>query len=265
MSSYVIGDVQGCFSGLKRLLDKLHFSDSDTLYFAGDLINRGQESLETLRFIKALPKAHTVLGNHDIHLLALYHNARTHNSGDTLQAVLQADDAKDLIHWLSQQPLLLHLPEFNSLIAHAGIHPKWTLKETLKHAKTVQTALQSPEPKTILNEAFGNTPNCWHDNLAGTDNIRCLINYFTRMRYCTEDGSLDFTYKGKPPHPNKTFKPWFDHSLMIEEKILFGHWAAIEGKLQHNQVIALDTGYVWGGKLTAYRLEDNIFFQVKAA
>lgn len=265
MSNYIIGDVQGCLTPLKRLLDKINFSDNDSLYFVGDLINRGPESLQTLRFVKSLTNAETVLGNHDLHLLAVYFKTRPSQPDDTLQEILDAPDAKELIAWLRQQPLLIHLKNVNSVIVHAGVNPLWTLNEALSYAHEISQTLQSTQVASILNESFGNDPNRWQNNLIGTDRIRCLINYFTRMRFCSADGKLDFTYKGEPPHHNPAFKPWFEHPLAIKETIYFGHWASLLGNTQQSRVIGLDTGCVWGGALTAIKLEDKTLSSIECA
>lgn len=262
MANYIIGDIQGCYSALKRLLATILFSKDDTVYFVGDLINRGPESLETLRFIKSLPNAKTVLGNHDLHLLAVYFKTRECDSKDTLQEILDAPDADELIAWLRQQPLMIYLQEFDSIIVHAGVHPQWQLNQALSYADEISQALQSDKIQPILNEAFGNDPNRWQEELTGTDRIRCLINYFTRMRYCTADGTLDFRYKGKPLHQNPVFKPWFDYPLTIKETVYFGHWANLLGETHRDNAIGLDTGCVWGEALTAVRLEDRKRFQV---
>lgn len=260
MSNYIVGDIQGCLSSLKKLLDKVSFSADDHLYLVGDLVNRGAESLETLRFIKSLPNANTVLGNHDLHLLAVYFKTRLTEPKDTIQEILDAPDVHELMSWLRQQPLMLHLKHFNSVIVHAGIHPEWQLHQALAYADEIGQALQSEEIQAILNESFGNDPNRWRDSLSGMDRIRCLINYFTRMRFCTAKGTLDFRYKGKPPHKDPDFKPWFDYPLALTETVFFGHWANLLSETHRDNVIALDTGCVWGNTLTAIRLEDRKFF-----
>ena len=262
MSNYIIGDIQGCLTPLKKLLDTVNLTKNDSVYFVGDLINRGPESLGTLRFIKSLPNAKTVLGNHDLHLLAVYFKTRECDPKDTLQEILEAPDADELIAWLRQQPLIIHLPEFKSVIVHAGVHPQWSLHQTLAYAAEISHALQSDDIQPILNEAFGNDPNCWQESLTKTDRIRCLINYFTRMRYCMADGTLDFRFKGKPPHQNPMFQPWFDYPLAIKETVYFGHWANLLGETHRENAIGLDTGCVWGEALTAVRLEDKKKFQV---
>ena len=262
MTHYVIGDIQGCLSGLKKLLDVLHFSESDQVYFVGDLVNRGPDSLETLRFIRSLPHATTVLGNHDIHLLAVYFKARAVRPKDTLDPLLTAPDAPLLIDWLRKKPLAIYLKSFDSLIVHAGIHPHWTLQQVLSYAEEIHHLLISPGIEENLRTLFGNEPRIWQEHLTGTDRLRCLINYFTRMRFCKEDGTLDFAYKGAPPHSEIQFKPWFDYPLATQQKILFGHWATLAGGTNNPRIIALDTGYIWGNTLTAIRLEDGQYFQI---
>lgn len=262
MPNYIIGDVQGCLDGLKKLLDKINYHDSDQLYFAGDIINRGPQSLATLRFIKNLKQANTVLGNHDLHLLAVKANVRASKKDDTINEILQAEDSDDLINWLKQRPLLIYLQEFNSIIVHAGIYPQWSLTQALNYAHEIEQALQQSNDLHILRDAFGNQPAAWSENLQGSERLRCLINIFTRMRYLKANGELDFACKTKPPHPNKSIKPWFAYPLATQEKIFFGHWAALEANSHHVQVTALDSGYVWGGQLTAYCLEKEACFCV---
>ena len=260
MSNYIVGDVQGCLSPLKKLLDKIAFSTEDQLYFVGDLVNRGPESLETLRFIQSLPNAKTVLGNHDLHLLAVYFKTRHSEPKDTIQEILDAPDVENLMSWLRQQPLMIHLPAFKGIIVHAGVHPQWQLQQALGYADEISQALKSDKIEAMLNESFGNDPRRWQDNLIGTDRLRCLINYFTRMRFCMADGTLDFRYKGKPPHQDSLFKPWFEYPLALKETVFFGHWANLLGETHRDNVIGLDTGCVWGGALTAIRLEDRKYF-----
>ncbi len=259
MSTYVIGDVQGCYAKLQALLKKINFKpEKDRLWFTGDLVNRGSHSLATLRFVKSLQeRAITVLGNHDLHLLAVADDTQTIKPGDTFQDILQADDRLELIAWLSQQPLLHHDQKLGFTIAHAGIAPQWDLKQAKALALEVETALQSQERLTLLSKMYGDEPKCWHNQLSGIDRLRCIINYFTRMRFCDSKGCLNLNYKGEIKNAPTELIPWFklENRKMQKDNIIFGHWAALRGITDTEHVFALDTGCVWGGQLTAMCLE----------
>ncbi len=259
MATYAIGDVQGCFNQLQNLLVKLQFDKShDVLWFAGDLVNRGPESLETLRFIRSLGNAaKIVLGNHDLHLLAVYYDAHTSVAGDSLDAILKAEDAPELIDWLRHQPLAYYDAQYHSVMVHAGIPSMWTYQQTCEYAKEIETHLREDNPKKFLRSLYGNTPDTWDENLQGADRTRAIVNYLTRMRLCDANGKLDLTHKGAPNTTSKAFKPWFEWPRKAENqlKILFGHWAALKGKCDTPNIIALDGGCVWGGQLIAYCLE----------
>lgn len=257
MATYVIGDVQGCLTELKCLLAQLAFSEQDRLWFVGDLVNRGPHSLETLRFIKKLgDRATVVLGNHDLHALACYYGVRQPQHGDTLDALLTAPDVEALMHWLSHQRLFHHDTTQQCMMVHAGLNPMWSLRTTQTLAHELEHQLRN-DPKTLLENLFGNTPNPWHDALTGWDRLRCAVNYFTRMRYCQADGTLDFQHKAHTPPPG--FAPWFrfDHTDWQDQRIVFGHWAALDGETGKNNRIGVDTGCVWGKALTAYCIENN--------
>lgn len=265
MPTYVIGDVQGCFDPLQRLLAKIHFDPAkDTLWFTGDLVNRGPDSLKTLRFIRELPNVVTVLGNHDLHLLAtVYSNNPLALQGDTLNAILQAEDKEDLCHWLRQQPLL-HVQD-NHVLVHAGIYPHWTLQQALTYAGEVERVLRSDNYFALLSELYGNEPAVWDDNLTGIARWRFIINAFTRMRFCNTAGRLDLDTKlGLGEQPDGYF-PWFSDPARKTQTtdIYFGHWASLKGKTHTDHVYALDTGCVWGEVLTAMRLEDGEIVSVK--
>ena len=257
MSTYAIGDIQGCYDELRGLLKQLQFNpDKDTLWFVGDLVNRGPKSLETLRFIKNLPHKIIVLGNHDLHLLALHHghSAKEH----TLQDILQAPDCEELLNWLRHQPLL-HLDEtLNYVMVHAGIYPLWKLTEAKRYAKEIETLLQSKKYVELIANMYGNQPKSWNENLTGWDRYRFIINAFTRMRFCSYDGKLDLENTGAPDSAKPGFVPWFNvpHRATKNIRILFGHWAALNGKADDPNVFALDTGCVWGNKLTAMKLDE---------
>lgn len=267
MATYAIGDVQGCYDSLMALLDKIDYDDNqDTLWFAGDLVNRGPKSLKTLRFIKGLgDKAISVLGNHDLHLLALYYNKNNAKKSDTLEATLQAKDADEIMFWLRQQPLVHYDKSLNALMVHAGIPPKWSAKKARKRSLEVETFLQSPDFRQFFEVMYGNKPDKWKKSLEGMDRLRIIVNYFTRMRFCTQDGQLDLVSKEGLEHKPKGYSPWFELERKAKDtRIFFGHWAALEGKADADNVFALDTGCVWGGKLSAIRIEDEAWFRTKA-
>lgn len=267
MATYAIGDIQGCYDSLMALLEKIDYDDNqDTLWFAGDLVNRGPKSLKTLRFIKALgDKAIAVLGNHDLHLLALYFNNKNPRKSDTLEATLNASDSEEVMHWLRHLPLVHHDEQLNALMVHAGIPPKWSAKKALKRSLEVECFLQSPNFVEFFKAMYGNSPDRWSKSLEGMERLRTIVNYFTRMRFCTQQGQLDlFNKEGLNTQP-KGFSPWFElERKAADTRIFFGHWAALEGKVETKNVFALDTGCVWGGKLSAICLEDESWFRVSA-
>jgi len=261
MTTYAIGDIQGCYSALQYLLEKIQFEpEQDTLWFTGDLINRGPESLQTLRFVKSLGDKHcSVLGNHDLHTLAVGYGLRKKAKGDTLDAILQAPDREELMNWLRHRPLLHHDAKLGYTIVHAGIAPNWSLTKALGLAKEVETVLRGDGMQDFLNQMYGNQPDRWQDNLTGWDRLRCITNHFTRMRFCYPDGRIELSYKGTLESPPNGLKAWFQmpHRANQELKIIFGHWAALAGATHTPRVYALDTGCVWGYALTAMRLEDE--------
>lgn len=268
MSTYAVGDIQGCLKPLKKLLAKVDFNPAkDRLWIAGDMVNRGPKSLATLRFLYEMKDSVTaVLGNHDLHLLAIAFGKKKSGPADTLEAILEAPDGPKLIKWLRHCKLLHTDTTLGYTMVHAGIPPNWTLQQAQDHAREVEAILQSKYIEEFLGKMYGNTPNRWKHKLTGFDRLRLITNYLTRMRFCDEDGELDLTNKSAPaPDKYSRFQPWFEHPnhLCRDEKIIFGHWAALEGKAEPDNVIALDTGCVWGGCLTAYRLEDGAEFTVK--
>ena len=257
MATYAIGDLQGCYDSLLRLLDKLKFdSTKDKLWFAGDLVNRGPDSLSTLRFVKSLgDNAITVLGNHDLHLLAIAAKHKKTNDA-SLQELLNADDADELLNWLRLQPLLHHEAQFNFTMVHAGIYPGWSLENAQQYANELESILRSDSYLDFIFNMYGNLPEKWNDNLKDWDRLRFICNSFTRMRYCEIDGRLNFKSHGAPgTHPENTL-PWFEvpKRKAKKEHILFGHWSTL-GKINKKNVYPLDTGCVWGGKLTALRID----------
>jgi bis(5'-nucleosyl)-tetraphosphatase (symmetrical) len=267
MSTYVIGDVQGCYQPLQDLLTHIGFSpNTDTLWFCGDIINRGPDSLACLRFIKNLSeKAITVLGNHDLALLVIANGFLRPKTQDTLEAILKAKDKLDLINWLTNRPLLHHSPEHKVTLVHAGIYPLWTLSEAKDYAHEAEVALQNKSTqKELFKNLFGNHPNCWSSGLPYLDRLRFIINSFTRMRVLTLDGKMNFTFKGPVSKTPKGYFPWYKLSPLAtqETKIIFGHWAALNGLCDSTSAMAIDTGCVWGNQLTAVCLETNQKFSV---
>jgi bis(5'-nucleosyl)-tetraphosphatase (symmetrical) len=264
MPTYAIGDIQGCFAELEKLLTHIHFHpDNDTLWFTGDLVNRGPRSLEVLRFVKSLGDKHiTILGNHDLHLLAVAYGARTLHRSDTLDEILNAPDKTELLDWLRHRPLLHFDKPF--VMTHAGLAPFWTLAKARELAQEVEAVLRGDFLKEFLQNMYGNMPDHWDENLSGMERLRCIINYFTRMRFCHTDGRLELTYKGQIGDKPDDLIPWFDvrGRVNANEKIIFGHWAALGGKADVPNVYPLDTGCVWGNCLTAQRLEDGKRFSV---
>lgn len=268
MSTYAIGDIQGCFQSLTQLLDKIQFDQhKDTLWFTGDLVNRGPHSLETLRFVKSLQKqAIVVLGNHDLTLLAVGNQAIPYNPHHhTFIDILHAPDCNELLTWLQHQPLLHHDPKLNFTLVHAGLAPQWDLSTAQSLAKEVESVLQGSQTIEFFKHLYGNYPDTWDPALKEWDRLRLIVNYFTRMRFCNEKGQLEFKTTGSAEKPPSGFSPWFTipNRKSQDLNIVFGHWAALEGKSEVPTVFPLDTGCVWGNCLTALRLEDRIKISVQ--
>nr|WP_275666149.1 bis(5'-nucleosyl)-tetraphosphatase (symmetrical) ApaH [Vibrio sp. Isolate23] len=266
VSNYIVGDIQGCFDELKLILKKVSFDPKvDTLWIAGDLVARGPKSLETLRFIKSLGQsAKVVLGNHDLHLLAVSLGIHKVKHKDKTAPIFDADDKQELLDWLRQQPLLAEHEEF--ALCHAGISPQWSLDNARKNAREVETILQGEDWPWLIKNMYDDQPDRWSENLTGLERYRYTINAFTRMRFCFSDGRLDMACKRPPKEVNDgTLTPWFKLTsrITIDKTILFGHWAALEG-YDGKEVIGLDTGCVWGGYLTLLRWEDKTFFTQKS-
>ncbi|RVU85519.1 symmetrical bis(5'-nucleosyl)-tetraphosphatase [Leucothrix sargassi] len=257
MAVYAIGDLQGCYKAFKRLLKKVDFSaEKDCLWVAGDLVSRGPDSLKVLRFIKDLgDSAICVLGNHDISLIAAHYGViKPH---DSLKQVMKAPDRDELIDWLRTRPLLHVDSELGFCMAHAGIFPHWNLNQALKYAREVEVPLRGATTQRWLENVYGDEPRQWRDSLQSYDRHRFILNAFTRMRGCDGDGSLNFSAKGTQKDVQlKGLYPWFrlPTRILLSERIIFGHWSAL-GYHQDSQVIALDTGCVWGRDLTAVRLD----------
>lgn len=262
MSRYVIGDVQGCVEPLKRLLDTLPLGSDDQLWFTGDLVNRGPHSLEVLRLVKALgPRARTLLGNHDLHLLCVAEGFAKQHKGDTLAEVLDAPDRLELLTWLRSQPLAIQEDGF--LMVHAGVFPTWTSEQTIRLANEVQAFLSSPDYRDFLTVMYGNKPDAWDESLSGFDRLRAIINALTRMRLCSPEGIMNFSHKGELADAPIGLIPWFTvpHRATQYDTVIFGHWSAL-GLVMKPNLIGVDTGCLWGRTLTAVRLENREVFSV---
>lgn len=262
MADYAIGDVQGCYDALQRLMDRIDFNErTDRLWFVGDLVNRGPESLAVLRWIRQLPvKPHITLGNHDLHLLChLYGISSRYNEDDTLDAVLKADDREELADWLRRQSILVHDESLQVVMCHAGISPEFTLAAAKTHAQTLENVLSGEQCHDFLTHLYGNEPSVWRDDLASYERWRYICNAFTRMRFCDVHGHLVLTYKGTVESAPSDLYPWFSvptrHTIAAD--IVFGHWAALGGRCSVPHIHAIDTGCLWGGSLTALRLQDK--------
>ncbi len=264
MALYAIGDVQGCLEALEDLLETISFDPSnDRLWFAGDLVARGPDSLGVLRLIKGLGNAaDSVLGNHDLHLIAARHGGATPKKKDKTLPVLEAHDCDELLDWLQQRPMLLESTEHDCVLTHAGIPPDWSLENARQYAREVEQALRGPGITDFIADMYGNEPACWSNSLKGTTRLRVITNYLTRMRLITPDGQLDFAFKEDLTTVPEGYMPWFtlDNPALTVGRILFGHWAALQGATDRPRFIGLDTGCVWGGHLTAYRVDDGSFF-----
>ncbi|MCU7647701.1 symmetrical bis(5'-nucleosyl)-tetraphosphatase [Pseudomonas piscis] len=263
MATYAVGDLQGCLEPLQCLLEQVAFDRTrDRLWLVGDLVNRGPQSLETLRYLYSIRESLVcVLGNHDLHLLAAWRNIERLKKSDTLREILQAPDCEELLQWLRQQQLMHYDETRNVAMVHAGIAPQWSLKKALKYAAEVEQALRDDnlfEP--FLDGMYGNDPAKWDSELKGVTRLRVITNYFTRMRFCTSDGKLDLKTKEGLDTAPAGYAPWFSHKerKTRELKIIFGHWAALEGQCNEPGVFALDSGCVWGGSMTLMNVDTGL-------
>ncbi len=265
MAHYVIGDIQGCFDEFQALLHKLDFNfGTDTLWLTGDLVNRGPKSLETLRFIMQHQDCmQTVLGNHDLHLLAVSEGCGRLKKGDTLEPILNASDHKVLLDWLRAQPLMLANDRYAMI--HAGLLPEWSIEEALNLAQEVEMALTSVYYREVFQHMYGNMPNRYRTDLEGMDRLRLIMNVLTRIRALNLDGALDLDFKGKPKKMPSDLIPWFkaEHKAYSSHTVLFGHWSSL-GFYDEDGVVCLDSGALWGGKLTAMNLADHATTKVKS-
>jgi bis(5'-nucleosyl)-tetraphosphatase (symmetrical) len=267
MATYAIGDIQGCFHAFTALLARLQFNaKQDKLWLVGDIINRGSGSLEVLRWCyQHQDSLKVVLGNHDLHALAVVHHVKPAHKFDTLQASIHAPDSDVLFKWLRHQPLM-HIQTINEhdyVMVHAGLFPQWTIEKALCLASEVECALQADDYHSFLSGMYGNSPNVWHDDLVGMDRLRAITNAMTRMRICAENGEMEFEFKGELQDIPTGYTPWFDAPARQSQTshIICGHWSAL-GLRRRNNIHALDTGCLWGGQLTAMCLETHEITQV---
>ncbi len=267
MATYAVGDVQGCYRPLMCLLKRIKFDEgTDQLWFVGDLINRGPQSLEVLQLARSLgDQAKIVLGNHDLHFLAVATGMRPPRNKDTLDPVLQSPECDSLVDWLRQQPLFYTDAALGYSMVHAGIPPGWSLARAQKRAHEVEQMLRSSRYLDFLDAMYGDEPLGWSADLRGMERLRVITNYLTRMRFCAADGTLDLMDKTHTESARLGFLPWyrFPNPSLESHKLLFGHWAALDGKVDVKNVFALDTGCAWGGRLTMMRLEDGRFFRCR--
>lgn len=258
MATYALGDIQGCYDELRRLLDQLEFQPGkDQLWFVGDLVNRGPKSLEVLRFVKDLgDSAITVLGNHDLHLLAMSCGNKREKDSESLQPILDAPDHQELLHWLRHRPLLHRDKRLDFTMIHAGLPPQWKMKTAVSCAREVEKILRSDKHKKYFREMYGNEPKIWDDSLRGMDRWRFITNCLTRLRYCSRTGKLGLKQKGAPGSQKSHYMPWFSHPdrATRKERIIFGHWSTL-GYHTEDNTWGLDSGCLWGGKLTALRID----------
>lgn len=269
MAVYAVGDVQGCYDELQVLLRQFNYRrGSDRLWFVGDLVNRGPKSLEVLRFVTELGElARVVLGNHDLNLLAIAAGVRKLSPRDTVQDILDASDGAALIDWLTRQPLLVREPDIPFCMVHAGLPPQWSVEEAARRAHEVESALAGEDRTGFLQHMYGDGPARWDDDLSDWRRLRFITNALTRIRYVGADGTLDLTHSGPPGSQPASLLPWFEskNRCSYGEPIVFGHWATLQleraiDPVHH--VYHLDTGCVWGGRLTALRLDDERYFSV---
>ena len=268
MATYAIGDIQGSYNEFRRLLDVINFNAKDKLWLVGDIVNRGPDSLLLLRFLREINDAVVaVLGNHDLHLLVVAEGFAKAQPGDTLQGVLNAPDRDELLHWLRHQRLLHVSGDY--VMVHAGLLPSWSVMQAANLAQEAESFLHNKdheEFRKFCSHMYGNQPDQWSASLEGYERIRVIINAMTRMRVCTYDGRMDFTFKGRVEDIPIDYLPWFDvpGRASKEATVICGHWSALSLQVKSN-LIALDTGCMWGGSLTAIRLEDRRVFQVPCA
>ena len=263
MATYAVGDIQGCYEELRELIAAIAFDPlRDRLWFVGDLVNRGPASLQVLRYVRDLgDRAVTVLGNHDLHLIAIALGTSKLRGEDTLQEVLNAPDRDELISWLRERPML-HA-EAGFLLVHAGLLPQWSVDQAATLAREVEAALRGPKHQKFFANMYGSKPARWKDSLEGWERLRVIVNAMTRMRFCSATGEMEFASKGETTGAPEGFMPWFEVAgrKSATTTLICGHWSALGLRVMPD-LLALDTGCVWGGKLTAIRLEDRQLTQV---
>jgi bis(5'-nucleosyl)-tetraphosphatase (symmetrical) len=263
MDTFAIGDLQGCAADLDRLLERIDaIAPGASLVFVGDLVNRGPESLRTLRRVKAMgARARTVLGNHDLHLLAVWQGVRGPGRSDTTHDILNAPDCDELLDWLRRQPLALMADDH--LVVHAGVLPQWTAAQVIALSAEVEAKLQSDDWVSFMTAMYGNEPASWSESLQGVDRLRCIVNALTRLRFCSAEGDMEFATKEGLENAPAGYLPWFDvpQRRTSDVPVIFGHWSTL-GVIQREKLIGLDSGCVWGGKLSAMRLSDRQLLQV---
>jgi len=265
MSTYAIGDVQGCYAELMALLNEVNFNpQEDQLWLAGDLINRGPDNLKTVKYLMSLDNIICVLGNHDLHFLAVASGCQRMNRKDTFSDILESQELNQIVDWFRHLPLTFVSQKHNAVMVHAGIPPGWSLDQVTHRAAEVEDTLRSDDFKAFLENMYSSDPCSWKESLAGFDRLRTTTNYLTRMRYCDQDGGIELRHKEKAQP--KGYQPWFDYPNLVfpKHRVIFGHWAALGG-IFRDALIGIDTGCVWGRHLSAYRLEDGKRFQVSAA
>ena len=268
MAIYVIGDVQGCFTALQQLVKDIGFDpNADTLWFTGDLVNHGPQSAAVIRFVRGLgERAISVLGNHDLHLLAVAAGKTRTKSHDTIADVLQSQDRDELLGWLRRRPLLHHDADLSLILVHAGLLPQWDLDMSTALAHEVESVLRGPDSDEFFAHMYGSQPRAWCEDLTGWDRLRVIVNAFTRLRYCDRSGHMDLVSTGPPGSQPKHLVPWFQlpDRRTKATTIIFGHWSTL-GIWQKDGVIGLDTGCIWGGALTAVRVDNGRqdFFQTR--
>ncbi len=261
--TFAVGDIQGCLEPLQRLLDRVKFDQSqDQLWCVGDLVNRGPDSLGTLEFLHSIRKSiKVVLGNHDLHLLAVAYGQKKIKNDNDLSLIAQSPNADVLLEWLRKQPLLHWDKDKKLAMCHAGIPPMWDLKTAKALSKEVQITLKSSRHLALYRAMYGNTPSLWSDDLKDMERLKVILNYFTRMRFLGPNGELDLESKQSPKKSSNDYQPWFNYPNKLKKtRLLFGHWAALEGMFDHPQITGLDTGCVWGGPLTMLHVESGKYY-----
>ncbi len=267
MATYAIGDIQGCYQSFSKLLKKIQFDPlHDQLWIAGDMINRGPESLATMQFLlDHQTQIRCVLGNHDLHFLAVAFECRKIHVKDTFDDILSSQQKDEIVAWMVKQPLAYFNAAFNTLMVHAGLPFNWSREDVLRYSQEVTDKLKSFSCEQFYLSMYGDQPDIWHDGLQGMDRLRYITNALTRMRFCRTDGSLELHAKSSPSAENSHLVPWFElDNKQFQGDIVFGHWASLQGNCSQANIHALDTGCVWGGALTALRLEDKKRFKVNS-